>query len=162
MPFIDYDRSRLETSPQLLAQLFGNRTDLSPLLVHLLQLMESREHIRLRSQPLHRLAKRSLQLQVLLEVILAHLVIYLDQIIEMLRIGLVTTPQLIGILLRNQLDLFPTLLNILECRILLVEILLALRECLQLIKQLKLQRIVGGFHPLLLCQDSGSFLFIYG
>ncbi len=79
-----------------------------------LELAESSYHIGLIGQTLCLLAKGYLGFHVLLEVILAELVVEFLYVIELLGILLVCFPQLVGLIGRNLLYIFPLLQESLE------------------------------------------------
>ena len=84
--FIDYGRCSLEACPYLLAQLLSYRSYLAVLLVQLLKLVESADYVFLVGELLCCLAELCLQLEVLLEVVLASLRVELEQVVELLNI----------------------------------------------------------------------------
>ena len=91
--------------------------------MQLLQLVEGADDIRLVGQLLCGLTELSLQLQVLLEVVLAGFTVQFQQVVELLDIQLVVTPQLVGLLSRHVLNITPLVLQGLEVLIRLVSLL---------------------------------------
>ena len=89
---VDYGAGCLEALPDFLAQLLAYRTDLTILLMQLLQLMEGTDNIAFFGQLLSSLAELGLQLQILLEVIFTGLAIQFQQVVELLYIQLIVTP----------------------------------------------------------------------
>ena len=162
MTFVNDSRSGLETCPQLLAQLFSDGTDLTPLLMQLLQLVESGNRLCLRTQFLDSLTQGGFQFQVLLEVVIPELIIDLDDVVELLAIHLIGFPQIVDMLLWDVLDLFPFLLDLLESVVLLVEIILAFGKLFQLVDKLEFAGIVLRFLFLIFRQGNRLFLLIGG
>ena len=137
---IDDSRRSLEAVPYFLAQLAGYGTSLAILLMQLLQLVEGTDDICLFSQLLCSLAKLGLDFQVLLEVIFTCLAVQLQQVVELLHIQLVVTPQFVGLLCWHVLDFFPLFLQGFEVLIRLVSLLR------------------GGYHGLYLLDDGELLL----
>ena len=123
MAFVDDGRSSLEAVPDLFAQVFRHRTYLAILLMQLLQLVEGTDDVVLLGQLLGSLAELCLQLQIFLEVVFTGLAVQFQQVIELLYIQLVVTPQLVGLLGRHGLDVTPLLLQGLELLVCLVGLL---------------------------------------
>ncbi len=124
--FIDDGRSLLKAIPDNLAVFHGHGTYFAPLLMKLLQLMESRNHIGFLFQAFRRLAQLALQLIILLEVILPELVVDAYQVIKLFHIILIAFPKLVYLGMRQQLNLIPLLLKIFEFLIYFIEILAGL------------------------------------
>ena len=76
--------------------------------------MESGYDIRFRLQFLDGFAKSRFHFQVLLEIVVAELVVYFDDVIEHLAVCLVVLPQFADVFLRNGFHFFPSLLDVLE------------------------------------------------
>ncbi len=111
---VDNGRSSLEAGPNLLAQLLGNGANLAVLLVQLLQLVERADDVLLVGKVLGSLAQLGLELEVLLEVVLASLRVELKQVVELLYVQLIVAPKLVCLVGRNGLDVLPLLLQLLE------------------------------------------------
>ena len=79
-----------------------------------LQLAEGADYVLHGQQSLGLLAEVGLYLQVLAEVVVAHLVAQLQQVVELLGIELVVLPDLCALLGRNSANLLPCLLQLLE------------------------------------------------
>ena len=111
---VDDSRGSLETVPNLLAQILVDRTDLAVFSMEFLQLVEGTDNIRLVGQTLSGLAEFGLQFEVLLEVVFAGLAVEFQQVVELLHIELVVTPEFTGLFCRHVLDIFPFCLQGLE------------------------------------------------
>ena len=111
---VNHGAGILESGPDFLAQILSHRTNLTILLVQVLQLVEGRDYVWFLSQFLGSLAQLGLRLQVFLEVVFASLVVEFQEVVELLHVELVVLPHLVGLLSRNSLYLFPLLLQGLE------------------------------------------------
>ena len=159
MTLVDDSRSGLKTIPDLLTLLFGNRTDLTILLMQFLQLVECADDILLVSQFLCCLTEGGLQLQILLEIIFTSLTIEAKHIIELLDIELIVTPQLTGLFGRNSFDLTPLLLERLELLIALVGLFRGGDHSLNLVDDGEFLGEVLLFLSFLLFHNLGTLLF---
>ena len=83
---VDHGAGILEAGPDRLAQILGYRTDFAVLLMQVLQLVEGRDNVWLFCQFFGSLTQLGLRLQVLLEVVLARLVVELQQVVELLHV----------------------------------------------------------------------------
>lgn len=79
-----------------------------------LQLVESRDDIFFLVEFLSSLAEFGLCLKILLEVVFTSLVVELQQVVELLYVELIAAPELVGLVGRNGLNLFPFLLQVLN------------------------------------------------
>ena len=104
----------LETCPQFFAQVTLHGPCLLPLLVQGLQLSEGTDDVLHGKQCFCLLAQVGLYLQVLAEVIVAHLVAQLQQVVELLSVELVVLPNLRALFCRDGTDFLPCLLQLLE------------------------------------------------
>ena len=115
-------RGILEAIPQLLAQLLGHGADAPPLVVKQLQLLEGGHHVVVGEQGFGGLAQSGFLLEVLLEVVVAQLLVNLQQVVEVLDASLETLPQARYGSRGKLAGLFEGLLQLLEAGILLVDI----------------------------------------
>ena len=111
---IDDSACLLESGPYFLTLLFRYRSDLTILIMELLQLMESADDVLFFSELLSNLAEGCLHLKVLLEVVLTCLDIELEQVIELLCDELVVLPEVSSVFCRNSLYLLPFLLEVFD------------------------------------------------
>ena len=114
MAAIDNGGCSLEAVPHLFALVLVNRAYLTELLVQVLQCAGGSNHISHLCQFLRSLAECGLQLQVLLEVVCAELIVEFQCVIERLHAQLIRFPEVSGLVLRHSLDLLPLLLQLLE------------------------------------------------
>ncbi len=84
----------LEPCPDVLAHILCHGTNLSILLVQVLQLVESAHHVRLVGQFLSFLTELCLGFEVFLEVIFASLTVEVEQVVELLNVELIVSPRL--------------------------------------------------------------------
>ena len=126
--------------------------------MQLLQLMDGADDIGLVGQTLSGFAKLGLQLKVLLEVVLTGLAVQLEQVIELLHVELVVTPQLVGLLGRHILDFFPFLLQGLEFLIGLVGFLRRGNHAFYLLDDGQFLLQVVGFLGFLFLEELGTLL----
>ena len=109
-------RGSLEAIPDIISLLFGNGTELLPLLVKLLELVESVDHILVLGQLFGRLAELFFSLEILLEVKVAEVAADLDHIVELLYvklIGIVDVPVCVD---GHRAGLSPAVLQLAESR----------------------------------------------
>ena len=111
---VDNSASSLETFPNLLSQLLGNRTDFAILLVEVLKLVEGRNNILFLIEFLCSLAELGLGFKILLEVIFASFAVQLEHVVELLYIELIVLPYLVCLVCRDVFDFLPFLLQGLE------------------------------------------------
>ena len=104
---IDYTAGLFESVPEFLAQFASHRTNLSPLVVELLQSTVSLYNVWILLQFFGRLAEEGLHLQVLLEVEVAKLDINLHEVIETLLVLLVVLPDLLVLGSRHRTNGLP-------------------------------------------------------
>ena len=130
MTLVDDGRCSLEACPDLLAQLLGNGTSLTILLMKFLQLVECADYIFLIGELLSSLTQLGLYLKILLEIVLASLRVELQQVVILLDIELVVAPQLAGFLCRHSLDVLPLLLQFLKLIVRLVGLIGRCSHCL--------------------------------
>ena len=91
---VDRAGSGFEACPQFLAQLLGHGAYLAPVVVELLQFPEGGDNVGLLVQGLGFLAQLLLQLQILLEVVVAQFLVHLQHVIETLGGALELLPDL--------------------------------------------------------------------
>ena len=111
MLLVDNRAGSLEPAPYLLTQLLGHWAYLAILCVEFLQLVEGRDNIFFLVEFLGSLAELGLCLKILLEVVFTSLVVELQQVVELLYVELIAAPELVGLVGRNGLYLFPFLLQ---------------------------------------------------
>ena len=162
MHLIDTGRSRTEPLPYLLSELLGHRTALLPLLVQFLELIESLYHIGIVLQRLSPLAKSGLKFQILLEIQIAKLIVYLDQVIEILDIVLISVVHVLYPGLRYRTDLTPSGLKGPELGKYLVDVLRTLKQFLQFLDNLQLLLQIGLLLALQILEIHGAAGFIVG
>ena len=155
---VDDGTGCLETIPDFFTLLLGHRTDLTIFLMQFLQLMEGADDIGLVSQFLCSLAETFLLFLVLTEVVFTGFAVQTEHIIELLHVELIVTPQFIGLLGRNVLDLTPLLLQGLELLIAFVGLLGSGDHRLDLLDDLELLGQVGLFLGFLLLEYLGTLL----
>jgi len=162
MTFVDDCSCSLEAVPDFFADFFCNRTDIVPLCIKLLQLTVSGNNVTFVRQFLDSFAKKGFLFQILLEIIIAELIVNLDDVVELFRVMLIFFPQFVGMFLRNKLDFLPSCLKVFELIINFVEVVLTCDKLLQLVDELKFQCIIGGFNFILFSCKFGALLFISG
>ena len=133
MLFVYARRGGLEPLPQRILVFIGHGTRLAPLVMQFLQLVERLHRRRLGYERLGLLAQLELLLVVLLQVQIAQLLVYLDEVVEVLHMQVVGLPQILDILLRHHADLLPTLLQLAELGKGVVQRLVRIDQLLQLI-----------------------------
>ncbi len=138
MAAVDAARCGLETFPEHLLKFDGHGARLTPLVVQLLQLVESLDNRRLHHQRLGLLAKREFLFVVALQVQITQLLINFDVAVEVLDVEVVGLPQILHVGLRNGARLLPTSLQLTELGEGLVERLVRRDQLLQLVNNLQL------------------------
>ena len=111
MTFVDHSGCRLESLPELFTQLTSHRTYLCPFLVQLLQRAVGFHNVGIILQAFCRLAEHGLHLQILLEIQITQLDVYLHQVVELFLTALVLLTQLRQFVSRHSSHLFPTSLQ---------------------------------------------------
>ena len=161
MTLVDDGRCSLEACPDLLAQLLGNGTCLTILLVKFLQLVECADYIFLIGELLSSLTQLGLYLKILLEIVLASLRVELQQVVILLDIELVVAPQLAGFLCRHSLDVLPLLLQFLKLIVRLVGLIGRCSHCLDTFDDGELLLKVGLLLGFLLQEHLCTFFAHY-
>ena len=114
MALVDKGRCRFEARPHLFAQFFGHRSGLAKLLVQLLKLVESTNHIFHLGELFGRFAEMGFDFEIFLEIIGPHFVVDTQQVVVLLHIVLEVLPRLRHLLGRDSTDGFPLCLQCLE------------------------------------------------
>ena len=152
-------RSSLEAVPDFVTQFFSHRTRITEFLMQLLKLVESGNYIFLVSQLFGCLAKMSLDLQILLEVVFTKFVVQFQQIVEFLYVQLVILPKFIHLALRNQFGFVPLLLQLFELRIRFIGIITRFYQFFKFFDNGKLDLQIFFFLTFLFGYKLTSFLF---
>ena len=140
-------RSCLETFPNLLTELLGDRTIFLPLLMKLLKLPEGLNYIWIFCKCLCFLAESLLHFQILFKIKVTQFAVNLDHIIELLYIELICFIDISEILRRYRSDSPPSVLDLTECREGSIHILLLFKQRLKIFN-----------YSLLLCKVLFPFL----
>ena len=137
---VDDGRSRLETIPHLIAQFLSYRTGFAELSVQLLQLVEGANHIFLLGELLSGFADARFNLQVLLEVIFAHLMIDAQEVVALLHIVVVVFPSVGDVFGRDGANFLPLGLECFESIVVFVDLLSVCGKTFDLLDDSELSR----------------------
>ena len=159
---VDDGRCRLETVPDVLAFLLGNRAVFLPLLVKFLQFMERAYDIFVLGQLLSRLAERLFGLEILAEVQVTEITVDLDHVIELLDIVLVCIVYVPVGARRYRTRFAPAVLEFAEHRETGAHIVLTFHEGLEFIDDSLLLGEVGLALLVLPAVELRAFLLVVG
>ena len=159
---VDDSRGSLETGPDALAEILGHGAELLPLLMKLLQLVESVNDVLVLRELLGGFAELLLRLQILLEVEVAEFAVDLHLVVETLYvelIGAVDVPERSG---RHRAGGTPPVLDIPECGEGGAHVLASVDQCLQFFYYRFFLFEILFFQCILLFVVLGTFALVVG
>ena len=157
---VDLRHEFLEVIPNLVTLFARHRTDFAPLLEDLLHVAVGRHDVWLLDQFFSGLGEFQLTFEVLLEVVIAQLMVDLDDVVETFGLDLVVVPKFLDVLLRYGVILFPFLLDFAELVVSPVEVVRAFDEGFHTVDEVQLLEIVFLTHTRPLFLQFGTALLV--
>ena len=157
---VDLRHEFLEVVPNLVTLFAGHGTDFAPLLEDLLHVAIGRHNVWLLDQFFSSLGELQLTFEVLLEVVIAQLMVDLNDVVETFGLDLVVVPKFLDVLLRYGVILFPFLLDFAELVVSPVEVVRAFDEGFHTVDEVQLLEIVFLTHTRPLFLQFGTALLV--
>ena len=157
---VDLRHEFLEVVPNLVTLFAGHGTDFAPLLEDLLHIAVGRHDVWLLDQFFSSLGEFELTFEVLLEVVIAQLMVDLDDVVETFGLDLVVVPKFLDVLLRYGVVLFPFLLDFAELVVSPVEVVRAFDEGFHAVDEVQLLEVVLLTHTRPLFLQFGTALLV--